>query len=329
MSDILNQLAANALGVPPEAAAQPEVDNASASAAASGKTGEAKTVAEEAIEKGSPQDEADAMGADAILYEVDGRKLTPSQIKGTFDRYRDLNFKHQEMADLHRVAEIAGQLGLGSNPREIAQAFAEMLREKANAPVQQGGQQDQAGKLPEDDELSRWEEENAAKLPPGYREIQNNLRNFGSGQQQMMELLRGVLQQAGQTSANAAATATDARQQRATLMQERMKHNLETMAQAVGLAPDHAQDFMMFAGERGYTLEDFIDAGLTKSVMTDFKNNMSSPEMERLRQIAQRRQAFTGTMNSGASGGAGAAPAQGGNTTLDSLVSAAMAARGG
>lgn len=327
MSDILNQLAANALGVPAEAAAPAETDNASASAAASGKTGEAKTVAEEAIEKGSPQDEADAMSADAILYEVDGRKLTPSQIKGTFDRYRDLNFKHQEMADLHRVAEIAGQLGLGSNPKEIAQAFAEMLREKANAPVQQGGQQ--TGALPEDDELTRWEEENAAKLPPGYREIQNNLRNFGSGQQQMMELLRGVLAQAGQTSAQAAATATDARQQRATLMQERMKHNLETMASAVGLAPDHAQDFMLFAGERGYTLEDFIDAGLTKSVMTDFKNNMASPEMERLRQIAQRRQAFTGSMTSGASGGGAPAPAANGNSTLEGLISAAMAQRGG
>lgn len=325
MSDLIDQISASAMGLPAPAA--PEADNASASAAMSGKTGQAKTVAEEAIEKGSPQDEADAMSAEAILYEIDGRKLTPSQIKGTFDRYRDLNFKHQELGDLHKVAEIASQLGLGNNPKEVAQAFAQMLREKANAPVQQGGQQE--GGLPEDDELTKWEEENAAKLPPGYREIQNNLRNFGSGQNQMMELLRGVLAQAGQTTARAADNAVETRNQRQSLMQERIKHNLESMAGATGLQPDHAQDFMMFAGERGYTLEDFIDPGLTKSVMTDFKANQQTPEMERLRAIAQRRQAFTGSVNPGPGGSSGAAPAAEGDSRLAGLIDSAMARRGG
>lgn len=331
-NDLVAQLAASAMGLeaPAEAAADPAAAAAAAAQAApkgpQGGDTTAKTASEAAVAAGSPKDEADAMKAEAILYEIDGRKLTPSQIKGTFDRYRDLNFKHQEMGDLHRVAEIAQQLGLGQNPRDVARVFAEMLREKANAPVQQGGQT-QEGRLPEDDELAKWEEENAAKLPPGYRELQSNLRNFGQGQQQLMEMVRAALAQSGAQSGQAADTALQAREQRSSLMRERIKHNLESMAQRVGVSPDQAQDFMLFAGERGYTLEDFIDGNLTGTVMQDFKANMATPEMERLREIAQRRQAFTGSIAASPSGG-DAAPPPGGEGRLAGLVEAALTAKG-
>ena len=287
-----------------------------------------KTIAEDAIAKGSPKDEADAMEADAIMYEIDGRQLTPNQIKSTFERYRDLNFRNQEMGDLHKVAEIAGKMGLGKNPSEVARAFAAMLKGTQSQPTMGGdGDPDdgQTSALPEDDEMSRWEEDNASKLPPGYRDLHRNLKDFGTGQAQMMEMMRTAFAKSGEVASSAADTAVQARQDRQGLMQERIKHNLQATADKVGLEPEHAQDFMMFAGERGYTLDDFIDPRLLGSIMTDFKQNMAGPEMDRMRAIAQRRQAFTGNVNASPSGGSEPAPPDG--SRLGSLVDGVLSKR--
>jgi hypothetical protein len=61
--------------------------------------------------------------------------------------------------------------------------------------------------------------------------------------------------------------------------------------------------------------------------MSDFKNNMDSPEMERMRQIAQRRQAFTGSLGSTPAAGAAPEAAPEGDR-FDQFASAAMAKRG-
>jgi hypothetical protein len=80
---------------------------------------------------------------------------------------------------------------------------------------------------------------------------------------------------------------------------------------------------MIFAAERGYTMEDFVDPNLTIKVMQDFRNSMDSPEMERMRGIAQRRQAFTGSL--GATPSAGEAPAEDASAaTFDRLVNRGM-----
>ena len=84
---------------------------------------------------------------------------------------------------------------------------------------------------------------------------------------------------------------------------------------------------MMFAAERGFTMEDFVDPQMTIRVMQDFKNNMDSPEMERMRAIAQRRQAFTGSLGSTpAAVPSNAEPA--GESTFDSLASKIMNRKG-
>lgn len=326
-NDLVAQLAASHMGLPPTEEAAPQEQAAPPPPAP-----DKQTVAEQAIEQGSPKDEADTMDDDAITYEIDGRKLSPNQIRSTFERYRDLNFKNQEYADLHRVAEIASKLGHGNNPGEVAKAFAAMLKAQQSNPTM-GGDSDRddrrSNALPEDDELSRWEEENAAKLPPGYRELQSNLRDFGSGQQQLMEMMRAVIAQSGQTAGAAADTAINAKEQRHQLMQERIRHNLGSISQQAGLTGDHAQDFMIFAGERGYTLDDFIDPRLVASVMKDFKANMETPEMERLRSIAQRRQAYTGQLAASPTSGPAAAPAAGGdNSRLASMIDNVMQAKG-
>jgi hypothetical protein len=79
-------------------------------------------------------------------------------------------------------------------------------------------------------------------------------------------------------------------------MATRISNNLDRMAQKTGLGEDQAEDFRIFAFERGYTSEDFLDPQLAMKVGTDYKNSIESGDMERLREIAKRRQAFTGTV---------------------------------
>jgi len=60
--------------------------------------------------------------------------------------------------------------------------------------------------------------------------------------------------------------------------------------------------------------------------MQDFKNNMNSPEMERMKNIAQRRQAFTGSLGSTPQATATNAPPEGAST-LDNLINKTMSKR--
>jgi hypothetical protein len=118
------------------------------------------------------------------------------------------------------------------------------------------------------------------------------------------------------------------------LMQQRIGQNIDAAAQRhLGTADaDASNDFLAFIYERGYTTDDFVDPALADRAMSDFANLRSQPEMERLRQAAQRRQAysFNGTMGNTAGGGAAdaAAPTQAA-TPFDQMVDAAMTKRFG
>jgi hypothetical protein len=80
-------------------------------------------------------------------------------------------------------------------------------------------------------------------------------------------------------------------------------NNLDRAQQQLQLPTEAANDFMMFAQQRGYNLEDFADPQLALMVMQDFSNNRNSPEMERMRQINQRRTAFTSDAGGAPMGG--------------------------
>lgn len=318
---IISRMSEPQLGPDPRAQAA-----AQAAAKAAEEKAEGEPTAEEAaVSAGAPKDEGGKMGEDAILYEIGGRKLTPQQISSTFDRYRDLNYKQQEYADLHKVAEIAMRSGMGKSPSDVARVMAQLLAGQKNA--QMGGQDERPNETKPaatDDELSKWEEENAAKLPPGYRELHQSLGSMGQGIGDLKNLLVQVLQQAKGASDAGARDMQQAREERGNAIKAKISNNLEALAGKLGLTDQHAGDFMVFAGERGYTLDDFIDPRLAASVMQDFKANLDSPEMERLRAIAQRRQAFTGTMGSPASQGRDAPATEGGDPRLAALTDRAM-----
>jgi len=325
MASIVNALAAKQLGPDPSAPAAPQKDTAEGQATA----------------KGAPSTEADKMEAPAVIYEVefgqgDTRKLTPQQIASTFQRYSAMNFKN---ASMKPVMDVIEQI-MGDNPGiksdELATKMAAIYKAQQsnpqmgnvnNKPQMEPGR-DQAPQGGLDEMLSKWEEDNAASLPPGYKDIlANSHGEISSIKQQLaqtQEMLRQVLSQS-QGVADAARTGVQsARNDSINAVRQAIANNVDRAQQALQLPDQAAQDFMTFASERGYTIEDFVDPQLTLRVMSDFRNAMNSPEMERLRSIASRRQAYTGSIGqTPASPEAGAAPAGAGrfNSMVDSALS--------
>ena len=313
-SNLIDALASKKMGVEPQQAQAPA---------------EAETPTEEAVAEGSPSTEGDKMDMEAILYEIDFgegdmRKLNPNQIRETFNRYRDLNFKNAQNANLNKVVEAAIKSGFAKSPDDAARQILNMMKAAQSNP--QMGDTDGKTNVQADaeqvrDAMSQWEEDNAVSLPPGYKEQQQQMAQMASNMSQLQQMLGQVLQQGQNAAAQGAQQAVEAQAMRGDAIRQQISNNLDKGAASVGLGEDQAEDFRVFAYERGYTEDDFVDPGLTLRVMTDFKNEMQSPEMERLRDIHKRRQAFTGTVNmTPASGDASAVTAEEGDSTLNRLA---------
>lgn len=326
---IVERIAANQLGATPQPAA-PQAPPQEAP--------QRPTAQETATEQAAPKDEARKIADDAIVYEVefgpeDKRKLTPAQIKSTMERYAALNHEHAQMKPVMEVAKALMQR-YGANSQQFAEALANLVKAQESNPTMgntQGRQPDKAGtqqgNAPEADPLAKWEEENAASLPPGYRDILASTRQMQQMVAQTQQMMQAIMSQ-GRGVADAARVATqDAQAQRTNAIRQSIANNLDRAQQSLQLPDTAAQDFMTFAAERGFTLEDFIDPQMTLKVMSDFRAVMQTPEMERLRAIAERRQAFTGMLGSAPSSPA-QAPAEPGQAPFDRMVQGAMARRG-
>ena len=301
-------------------------------------TGTKQTQEGKAQEAGAPRSEAAQM-ADTPYIEIDmgngqKRQMTPEQIKGMSSRYTALNHKHAQLKPVTDVIENFLRSNPNMNPAQLAEQLQQLAAanqrdvqfgrggindpdgngQPGNSRVGQRSQQrgqrmdsdgDMDNSVPGEDEFSRWENDNASTLPPGYKNMYGNMQRM----QQMMAQQTQMIQQllgasAGHVDA-ARSVQQGAMQQQRQAIQATIGNNLDRAQQALGLPDDSAQDFMMFAQERGYNLEDFVDGQLTQMVMRDFANNRQSPEMDRLRQIHQRRTAFTPNGGQAPMGGGG------------------------
>jgi len=337
---LIQQVAAAALGAsdgaaPADASAQPDAQpNLDTSKPAP------DTTVGNAEAQGSPDTEGDKMAEDAIIYEIkrpDGNteKLTPQQILSTFDRYRALNYQNAQMKPVLDVVGAYLRNNPNENPKTVARKLLDLARGQSPQPQfgadAERAQEKRAETAPTDVQaLQRWAEENALNsLPPGYEDMFTNVQRTQQQMQQMMQMMQRMMGAAqGMTQATAASQRQQGQNQQA-LVSQQIANNLDRVQAALKLPDEAANDFMMFAAERGYTKDDFIDINLTAKVMKDFANTLASPEMERIREIAKRRQAFT-------SGGIGATPTAGGATSgpseetpLDRLTQSVMAKRAG
>ena len=294
-----------------------------------------QTAMEAAVQAVSPTDESRMESFTVDFGDGNMRELTPSQIKSTFQRYSALNHKHQtKFKNAEPVVDFVNQV-----IEEAAKTGAQLSPQDVLAFLTQGGHQQnvqganlghntygQAGVNDgEDDPLAQWERENAVTLPPGLRESyakSQMLEGELIKTQEMMAQILAAAQGVGQQSQQQAMTAD---QQHRMALKNTIVNNLSSAQAQLGLSDGDEQDFMQFAFSRGYTVEDFIDPQLTVAVATDFRNNKNSPEMDRLRSMAQRRQAFTGNVQGAPAGPAGGAPTGGDDKSfMDSMIGNAM-----
>lgn len=294
-----------------------------------------ETVTEEASTKASPETEGDLSNAEAVIYDIDfggtKRQLTPKQIAATFERYASLNDKHGKVKPILSLAEQLIEK-TGIEPDKLAGFMVQAMKAYQHNPQMGEGAKGTDVKTPpqksdtpdQDDPYSKWEKENAAQLPPGYREQSQKLEQALSAMEQLQAMMAQVLNASRQNVTGGQAAQGQAAQTQQATFRRSIANNLDAVQSRLGLPDESANDFMTFASERGYTLEDFADPELTMRVMTDFKNNMSSPEMERLRQIAQRRAAVSGSIGSSASANNAPAPVKGPDATFDRLVNKAL-----
>ena len=341
-ASLIDAIASRQMGVPPQGGAatadpgaMPPGAGAPPPAPGPGPGVPPPTAQEQAASAGAPKDEGTNSQADAVLYEIEfqpgqKRKLTPEQIKSTFDRYSALNYEHANMKPVMEVAKaIMGQHQM--DPVQFAQAMIEQAKRGVSQTQfgdtsRQNGPETTAKDLAPDSfeaKLKRWEEENAASLPPGYKEMMASQMASQQQMQQMMHMMRDVMAKSAGVADAAKAMNDTGRDTRVQAIRQTIGNNVDRAQAALQLPDTAAQDFMVYASERGYTIEDFVDPQLTYKVMTDFRNNMNSPEMERLRGMAQRRQAFTGSLGQTPAGGQAAPPDQG-NSTFDKMVSSAL-----
>lgn len=277
----------------------------------------------------TPTTEGDATLEESVkMFEVDfngeKRNLTEAQVRETFNRYRDLNYKHaNEIKPLEPAINLVKQImdNAKQNGKDLSgDDMAQFLQAATQAYIknpQMGGQRDttpdQQGESVTaqrnldseiENQIKRWEEENAVELPPMYRDGFRQIQTMQQENAQLREMMnqflasaQGINQDAAQAAVQAEDTANQAYRQQAA-------NNLNLAQQKFQLPDSDEQDFFNFAFERGFTIEDFIDRDLTEKVMGDFAAVKNSPEMDRLRAMAQRRQAYTGAMAStpGASG---------------------------
>ena len=337
MAAMVDNIASKQMGVDPQQA------QAAPQAAAPQKEEKKDSAEGKVAEKGSPETEGDKMAADAVIYEIefgenDSRKLTPQQIKSTFERYSALNYKNAQYKPVMDLVEQIMRENPGMNSRQMAETMQNIYKAQASNPTLGNTQGEKSGEYKKEGEsgdlegmLKKWEDENAASLPPGYKDmLVGNNQSMAQMQQQLaqtQQMLQAVLAQSQGVADAAKQGVQQGQNQQANAVRQQIANNIDRVQQALKLPDDKANDFMVFAAERGYTMEDFVDPSLTIKVMQDFKNNMDSPEMERMRGIAQRRQAFTGSLGSTPS----ASPAGGDagqSSTFDNFAAQAMAKKG-
>jgi ElaB/YqjD/DUF883 family membrane-anchored ribosome-binding protein len=122
-----------------------------------------------------------------------------------------------------------------------------------------------------DSMLKQWEEENAASLPPGYKDIivggQQSMQQMQQQLDETRQMLQQVLAQSQGVADAARQGVQQGQQQQIDSVRQQIGNNIDRVQQALQLPDDKAEDFMTFAAERGFTLEDFVDPQLTVKVM--------------------------------------------------------------
>lgn len=347
---MIDAIASQQMGAAPQQAAPPAEQQAQITPPAAKP---AATPQEQATAAVAPKDNKNQADAFEFL-EVElgnGRKqaYSPDQLRGIASRYSDLNYRHQtEVAPiqssvkfLNSLREQAAAEGTPIDDAQLAQMVEAALTAYAHNPTIGNNPQPQGQTQPNDpsrtnipvqtqtgttngsdfdQQLAQWEQENAVKLPPAYKDAIGKT----AGLESKIAELTNLVQQLAQSGSNISKTAEDqlnsAKTQRADAGKQQLINNLQQIQMKHQLADDAEQDFMDFVQGRGYDVWELLDMGLADKLAGDFKAVQQSPELDRFRQMAQRRQAYTGNL-SPTPGGNGSTPPPAANPDMDLINS--------
>lgn len=279
------------------------------------------TEVEKAQEAVSPKTEADnSMDESVTMIKVDFgngdvRDLSSNQIKETFNRYKDANYKLMQNKPMQPAMDFIQSIvnGASKNGQQVSaedvvqflqaasQAYIKnptMGAQKDPTPDRQGTPVTNMANLETEfeDQIKRWEEENAVSLPPMFREGFKTIQALQNDNANMRQTMNQFLASAGQINQDAAQTAVAAEQQAQDAYRQTAANNLNEIQAKYKLPDSESDDFFTFAYERGFTQEDFIDIGLVDKIMGDYVAVKGTPEMERLREMAKKRVAYTGNV---------------------------------
>jgi len=282
---------------------------------------EKPTEVEKAQEAVSPKTEADnSMDESVTMIKVDFgngdvRDLSSNQIKETFNRYKDANYKLMQNKPMQPAMDFIQSIvnGASKNGQQVgaedvvqflqaaSQAYIKnptMGAQKDPTPDRQGTPVTNMANLETEfeDQIKRWEEENAVSLPPMFREGFKTIQALQNDNANMRQTMNQFLASAGQINQDAAQTAVAAEQQAQDAYRQTAANNLNEIQAKYKLPDSESDDFFTFAYERGFTQEDFIDIGLVDKIMGDYVAVKGTPEMERLREMAKKRVAYTGNV---------------------------------
>lgn len=281
------------------------------------------TMEETAQTDAAPKTEADASNQEPYSFiEVDykgqKRNFTPNQITGTLERYTALNDKHAGMKPMLDVVDNMVKT-TGQPQEKVMSDMLSLMKAGLSKNTQMGGDGQPSQRPAEStpasqnndsapDPFANWESENDVALPPGYREQAQQMAQMQQGMAQMQGMMKQVLQSAQGTTQAAVDKEAAAGQIQNQAMQERTKMNLDQAAEKYGLTEEDAPRFQTFLAERGFMLQEMNDKELTERMVGDYVAAKNGPELARLQEINERRQAFQGTMAPTPAAGAGPAP---------------------
>lgn len=331
---LIDALASQQMGVPPQMQ-QPQPQAPAAPA-------ESKpTPQEQVTEAMAPATESTNAKADPFeFFEVDmgngnKRAYTPDQLRGIATRYSDLNYRHQT-----EVAPNAKTLGFLNQLRAEAQESGEPIGDdelyniletaltayaknptlgntgteqtpsspnRSDTPIQH--QRSNANPQDINAQLAEWEQMNAINLPPAYKEAIANSGNMMQQIQALTDMVSNLTKTGAATAATAEGQLAEAKKTKSDAGMQQIMNNMQRIQNKFGFPDESEQDFMNFVQGRGFDVWELMDYQTAETLASDFKNNQAAPELERFREMATRRQAFTGNVTP-SSGSNGSAPQQ-------------------
>lgn len=311
--DPIARIAANQLGQQPAPPAPPPSAPQADTAMDKAQTDAAPTTAD---------DKTNMEPVQTFKVNIDGveQELSGPQIAGTFARYRDLNHKHAQRKDMEPFDNMVSKLSESGKPRaEIIGNMFALMKKGMEKNATMGDDGVPSARPAEDampsqdigseDPYERWTRENdLSTMPPGFREQQAKMDQLTQAVGAIQSMLQPVLASAQGTAQKAVQSQEAANQMKVDAAKDRIAANMDRLADSLGLTEEDAPMFNEYIKERGFGFPDFEDPNLLKMVLTDYTNAKNGPEMDRLRAINERRQAYQGTMVASPADGASPAP---------------------